>query len=132
MTRPAPIAIDTLKALEDLQAAGLEESTARAVVDLIAQTQANRAVTLVDLREMEHRLETRLREFDGKLDTQEARNRVTISAIRKEGADIRGEIAGRITRFTLVLLLVLVAMAAIVLWTPVSGGLAWVFTGTGS
>ena len=89
----SPIAFDTLRVYEELQEAGLEQEAARAVVEAMARAHANRGARVADLREVEHHLEKQLLELARKLELQEARNRVGISAIRKEGDDIRKGIA---------------------------------------
>ena len=114
MTQPAPIAFDTLEAFEELQEAGLDPEVARILVETIARAHINRSVTRADLQKTEYRLDLRLREVDSKLELQEARNRVGISAVRKEGAGIRDDIARGLTRLTRTVIVLFCLLAVLV------------------
>ena len=124
----SPIAFDTLKVYEDLQEAGLGQEAARAVVEAMARAHANRGARVADLREVEHRLDLRLLELDRKLELQEARNRVGISTIRKEGDDIRKSITQGLARLTWIIVILFALAVVLVPVSPHLPGFPW---GTG-
>ena len=111
-----PVALDTLKVYEDLMEAGLEQDAARVVTEAMARAHIHRGATVADLREVKHRLEKHLLDLDRKIEVQDTRNRVGISAIRKEGAEIQNNISrglARLTGFVLVLFALAVVLFAI-------------------
>ena len=121
-----PVALDTLKVYEDLMEAGLEQDAARVVTEAMARAHIHRGATVADLREVKHRLEKHLLDLDRKIEVQETRNRVGISAIRKEGAAIQNNISRGLTRLTWIVV-ALFALAVVLLpLTPHLPGFPWI------
>ena len=113
-----PVSFDTLKVYEDLQAAGLEPDAARAVVETMARAHANRGATVADLREVEHRLDLHIAELERKFEVQGARNRVGVSSVRKEAAEIRKDITRGLARLTWSLIILFVLVGALIALAP--------------
>ena len=123
--RFGPVAFDTLKVYEDLMEAGLEQDAARAVTEAMTRAHLHRGATVADLREVEHRLEKQLLDLDRKLEVQETRNRVGLSAIRKEGADIRKGIVQGFTRLSWTLAALFALAVVLVQLMPHLPGYPW-------
>ncbi len=106
------VSIDTLKASETLQAAGLDATSAKAVVGVISEAIATTAATKHDLEKTETRLtqniNTEIAELraemnigfttlDKKIDVQFA---TLDKKIAVQGAQLRGEISDSVNRMT--------------------------------
>ena len=121
-----PVAFDTLGVFEELQEAGLAPGTARAVTEAMARAHIHRGATMADLKEVEYRLDLRLLEIDRKLEVQETRSRVGISAIRKEGGDIRKDILRGLAYLTWTVVALFVLAIVLLLFVPHLPGFPWV------
>ena len=106
------VSIDTLKASETLQAAGLDATSAKAVVSVISEAIATTAATKNDLDKAEARLTQKIKdsvaELDKKIDTEitELRAEVNIGftkldkKIEVQGAQLRTEISDSVNKMT--------------------------------
>ena len=113
------VSIDTLKASETLQAAGLDATSAKAVVGVISEAIATTAATKHDLEKTETRLSHRMdglaqeikdsaAELDKKINTEIAELRAEMNIgfatldkkIAVQGAQLRGEISDSVNRIT--------------------------------
>jgi len=67
------ITFDTLKFLDDLEKAQVPREQARAIVQVVRESHDSADVaTKSDLRELEHRIETRFAKVDGEMKLQRA------------------------------------------------------------
>ena len=123
MIRSTLASIDTLRAFDELQTAGLDETVARAVVDAINEAVTTTAVTADDLRSVEKRIGERIAMLDHKIDTlaadldkkielQGVELRTRNAQVLTETTKARADIAGRVSRLsrTLVVLFLLAAV----------------------
>ncbi len=96
---PQPVAIDTARAIDELEAAGLDNKSARAVVSVINESVTSTAATAGDLRETESRLKAAIVEktnaLEKKVDAQGAALEKRIDKQDVKLAEIRTEIADR-------------------------------------
>ncbi len=110
-------AIDTAKAIDELEAAGLDNKSARALVSVVNAAFTNTAATAADLREAEGRLEKQIMKQGAALD-----KRITEQGAAFEGriAEVRTEIAESVNK-TLrgMALLIGMALALGALWIAV-------------
>ena len=126
MIRPTLASIDTLRAFDELQTAGLDETVARAVVDAINEAVTTTAVTADDLRSVEKRIGERIAMLDHKIDTlaadldkkielQGVELRTRNAQVLTETTKARADIAGRVSRLsrTLVVLFLLAAVLVV-------------------
>ncbi len=90
-------AIDTAKAIDELEAAGLDNKSARALVSVVNAAFTNTAATAADLREAEGRLEKQIMKqgaaLDKRITEQGAAFEGKIAEVRTEIAEVRTEIA---------------------------------------
>ncbi|WP_420010813.1 hypothetical protein [Tateyamaria sp.] len=90
-------AIDTAQAIDELEAAGLDNKSARALVSVVNAAFTNTAATAADLREAEGRLEKQIIKqgaaLDKRITEQGAAFEGRIAEVRTEIAEVRTEIA---------------------------------------
>ncbi len=117
-------AIDTAKAIDELEAAGLDNKSARALVSVVNAAFTNTAATAADLREAEGRLEKQIMKQGAALDKR-------IGEVRTEIAEVRTEIAESVNK-TLrgMALLIGMALALGALWTAVVPAIRMALIGT--
>ena len=102
------VSIDTLKASETLQAAGLDATSAKAVVGVISEAIATTAATKHDLEKTETRLtqniNTEIAELRAEMNigfaTLDKKIAVQGAELRGEIATVRGEISDSVNRIT--------------------------------
>ena len=89
--------MDTLRASEMLQDAGLDPATAKAVVTVVHDSVETTAATKLDLRNTEGRLNKKIDEnfvtLDKKIDTVHGELKDEIADVRLEVAEVRTELA---------------------------------------
>ena len=146
-------AIDTAQAIDELEAAGLDNKSARALVSVVNAAFTNTAATAADLREAEGRLEKQIIKQGAALDKRiteqgaafagriaEVRTEIAeqgaafegrIGEVRTEIAEVRTEIAESVNK-TLrgMALLMGMALALGALWTAVVPAIRMALTGT--
>ncbi|WP_420013005.1 coiled-coil domain-containing protein [Tateyamaria sp.] len=135
-------AIDTAQAIDELEAAGLDNKSARALVSVVNAAFTNTAATAADLREAEGRLEKQIIKQGAALDKRITEQgaafegrivevRTEIAEVRTEIAEVRTEIAESVNK-TLrgMALLMGMALALGALWTAVVPAIRMALTGT--
>ena len=127
-------AIDTAQAIDELEAAGLDNKSARALVSVVNAAFTNTAATAADLREAEGRLEKQIIKqgaaLDKRITEQGAAFEGRIAEVRTEIAEVRTEIAESVNK-TLrgMALLMGMALALGALWTAVVPAIRMALTG---
>jgi len=76
------VTFDTLKLVDSLEKADIPREQARAIVDVVRESHdAADVATKGDLRELEHRIETRFARMDGEMKLQRTLLSVTLGGI---------------------------------------------------